>query len=73
MGTISEAGRRMARLIDDLLQFSRTNREEMRLAEVVLEGLVKEAIEELRAEAGRRCGRRGIGAVFAGGRRPRSL
>jgi light-regulated signal transduction histidine kinase (bacteriophytochrome) len=44
----------MGMLIDDLLQLSRTSRAEMRLAEVRLEGLVKEAIEELRPETGDR-------------------
>ena len=48
--TISEAAKRMGRLIDDLLDFSRTGRAEMRKARVSMEGLVKEVLNDLRSD-----------------------
>lgn len=50
LNTISESATRMGHLIDDLLEFSRMGRTEMRTAIVNLEELVKEVIHDLVAE-----------------------
>jgi PAS domain S-box-containing protein len=49
--TISESAKRMGRLIDDLLVFSRTGRTEMRKTDVDLEQLVQEIARELQSQA----------------------
>ncbi|WP_293909829.1 CHASE domain-containing protein [Deinococcus sp.] len=51
MGIITDAATRMGQLIDDLLEFSRMGRQELREAEVPLSGLVQEVIAELRLAA----------------------
>ncbi|TSA84467.1 PAS domain S-box protein [Deinococcus detaillensis] len=48
MGIIGDAASRMGQLIDDLLEFSRMGRQEMRQGEVALSTLVAEVIAELR-------------------------
>ena len=48
--TISESAKQMGTLIDDLLQFSRIGRAEMRTTTVSLDQLVKEAVAQLRQE-----------------------
>ncbi len=54
LDSISQAARTMARLIDDLLEFSRTTRASIRLAKVELDPLVAEVREEcMRDAAGR--------------------
>jgi len=50
LGTISNAARRMAELIDDLLAFSRIGRSEMQKSRVNLGELVREAINDLHEE-----------------------
>ncbi|MFH0730331.1 MAG: GAF domain-containing protein [Pseudomonadota bacterium] len=50
MTTISDSARRMGRLIDDLLTFSRMGRNEMAKTPVDLAGLVQEVIRELEPE-----------------------
>jgi PAS domain S-box-containing protein len=53
--TIAASARRMAKLIDDLLEFSRMGRAELGKARVPLDPLVKEVLYELEGEAeGRR-------------------
>ncbi|WP_161882563.1 CHASE domain-containing protein [Deinococcus alpinitundrae] len=47
MGIIGDAASRMGQLIDDLLEFSRMGRQEMRQGQVALSGLVAEVIAEL--------------------------
>jgi PAS domain S-box-containing protein len=49
--SISEASHRMARLVDDLLAFSRIGRAEMYHLSLSLKDIVKEVIHELRHEA----------------------
>jgi len=51
LAAISAAAGRMARLIDDMLEFSRMGRSEMRRASVDLDGLVRSLLPELEAEA----------------------
>ena len=51
MATISDAARRMDKLIDDLLSFSRMGRSEMTKSRVDLVALVHEVISEFAAEA----------------------
>lgn len=53
MATISEAALRMARLIDDLLSFSRSGRFEMNKVAVDLDALVHEVVRELQPPPGR--------------------
>jgi len=48
--TISDSAKRMGALIDDLLVFSRIGRAEMKRADVNLNSLVEEVIQELRIE-----------------------
>jgi signal transduction histidine kinase len=48
--SISRSAQRMQRLIDDLLNFSRTSRAELRLAEVRLDKLLEEVLEYLKPE-----------------------
>jgi signal transduction histidine kinase len=50
LNTISDAARQMGNLIDDLLVFSRTGREELRRSGVKLGGLIEEAIHNLQPE-----------------------
>jgi light-regulated signal transduction histidine kinase (bacteriophytochrome) len=52
--TISDSAKRMGALIDDLLVFSRIGRAEMRHAQVDLNTLVDEVIQELRVETQKR-------------------
>jgi len=47
---ITDSGKRMGMLIDDLLSFSRLNRKEMRVKQVDLELLFRETAEELSAD-----------------------
>ncbi len=47
METISASAHKMGQLIDDLISFSRTGRQEMKLQDVELGTLVRKAIEEL--------------------------
>jgi signal transduction histidine kinase len=55
LGTVSDSAQKMGRLIDDLLDFSRMGRTEMRQATVDLNGLVPEVVRDLEPEAkGRR-------------------
>jgi light-regulated signal transduction histidine kinase (bacteriophytochrome) len=54
LGTIAEAARQMARLIDDLLTFSRTARAELRRTTVDLGELMRASVRELQHEAGER-------------------
>jgi signal transduction histidine kinase len=49
LGVVSESGQRMERLIDDLLEFSRTGRQPMRARPIDMEALVREAWKEVRA------------------------
>ena len=51
MSTISEAALRMARLIDDLLAFSRSGRFEMNRVPVDLGALAQEVVRELQPAA----------------------
>ena len=51
MGIIADAASRMDQLIDDLLEFSRMGRQELRQAEVPLAPLVSEVIAELQLGA----------------------
>jgi signal transduction histidine kinase len=49
-----EGGRRMGRLVDDLLSFSRIGRQELALQDTVLDSLLRQVVEELEPEhAGR--------------------
>ncbi len=48
LDTITEASRQMGELIDDLLQFSRTGRAEMRLARYEMKALVEEVITAIK-------------------------
>lgn len=48
--TIFDAGKRMGSLIDDLLTFSRIGRTESRMATVDLQGLITEAIAEVKQQ-----------------------
>jgi len=50
LATISDSAKRMGKLIDDLLNFSRIGRSEMRKAEVDLDQLVQETINDLAEE-----------------------
>jgi light-regulated signal transduction histidine kinase (bacteriophytochrome) len=54
LNQIEDAARQMKRLIEHLLEFSRTSRAEKHLALVPLEPLVKEVIEALKTDAGAR-------------------
>ena len=54
LGTIAESARQMARLIDDLLTFSRTARAELRRTTVDLTELMHASVRELQHEAGNR-------------------
>ncbi|MBI5646545.1 MAG: PAS domain S-box protein [Ignavibacteriae bacterium] len=47
LDVVSDAAHRMAMLIDDLLQFSRTGRRELRHGSVDMNGLLHESIQEL--------------------------
>ncbi len=51
LDSILQAANTMARLIDDLLDFSRTSRASIRLAKVELQGLVEEVREECMRDA----------------------
>jgi light-regulated signal transduction histidine kinase (bacteriophytochrome) len=51
MDTISESARRMGRLIDDLLSFSRMGRRAMSSQQVALDEMVKDVIQELASDA----------------------
>ena len=50
LNIIAESSKKMDRLIDDLLAFSRTGRMEMRVQRVELDNLVREAQQELASE-----------------------
>jgi signal transduction histidine kinase len=50
LNLISDSTRQMNRLIDDLLDFSRTNRAEMRRIEIDLQELIEKTIRELQPE-----------------------
>jgi PAS domain S-box-containing protein len=50
LDTVSGASIQMGNLIDDLLQFSRTSRQEVRKTEFNMNMLVKEVLEELKAD-----------------------
>lgn len=55
LGTISDAARQMGRLIDDLLNFSRTARAELKKARMSLATLVQDAIKDVSTDlAGRK-------------------
>lgn len=47
LNTVTDAAKQMGKLIDDLLQLSRTGRQELRQSKVDLNGLVKEVIEKI--------------------------
>jgi PAS domain S-box-containing protein len=51
MGIIADAAGRMGQLIDDLLEFSRMGRQELRATEVPLGPLVREVVTELQLSA----------------------
>ena len=51
MDTISEAAKKMSRLIDDLLSFSRMGRHALSLQQVDMGSLVRDVIRELEPEA----------------------
>ncbi len=54
VGVVRDATTKMARLIDDILAFSRTGRQQMTLADVDMEALARSALDELEpAMAGR--------------------
>jgi PAS domain S-box-containing protein len=54
LGVIADASKRMGQLIDDLLAFSRSGRQEMRLAECDLDALLRQVLRDLQGEtAGR--------------------
>lgn len=55
LATIAGAARRMGELIDDLLDFSRIGRSEMRKVEVPLRSLVDEAMADVEPQAAGRC------------------
>ena len=48
--TISKSANRMGDLIDDLLEFSRVGRGELQKADVDLDGLVRETLDDIQAE-----------------------
>ena len=50
LATISESAKRMGKLIDDLLTFSRVGRAEMQKTEVNLNGLVRETVDDFQEE-----------------------
>jgi light-regulated signal transduction histidine kinase (bacteriophytochrome) len=51
LDTINDSARQMGNLIDDLLQFSRTGRQEMRECDIDMQTVLQDAIETLRIEA----------------------
>jgi PAS domain S-box-containing protein len=51
LDTVADSARQMGRLIDDLLQFSRTGRAEMHEAGVDMNGMVREALDSLADES----------------------
>ena len=52
--TITDAAGQMGTLIDDLLQFSRTGRQEVRKTKIEMNGLVKEVVESLKQDTEKR-------------------
>jgi PAS domain S-box-containing protein len=54
LDTITDSARQMGVLIDDLLQFSRTGRQEMCLADLDMNGVVQEVVESIKADIGGR-------------------
>ena len=65
LGTIAASSQRMAALIDDLLELSRTGRAPLELRTVALGPLVEEVIAELRPDIVRRCIEWRVGALPA--------
>lgn len=63
MSTISDAAKRMAALIDDLLSFSRTGRTEMVQAQIDLNVVVREVIAEFEPEMAGRSVRWDVGPL----------
>ncbi|MCC6574890.1 MAG: response regulator [Planctomycetes bacterium] len=54
LGVVRENSRRMGRLIDDLLEFSRTGRAELSKARVDIAELARETVEQLQQDIGKR-------------------
>ncbi|MCA1761267.1 MAG: GHKL domain-containing protein, partial [Bacteroidales bacterium] len=52
--TVSNATSQMGKLIDDLMQLSRTGRQEVRKAKIEMNALVKEVVESIKQDAGKR-------------------
>ena len=52
--TITDAAKQMGNLIDDLLQFSRTGRQEMRKAKLDMNVLIKEVLEQIKPDVEKR-------------------
>ncbi|TAL08531.1 MAG: response regulator [Nitrospirae bacterium] len=61
--TISESAKQMGRLIDDLLEFSRTGRAELHSTTVSLDQLVKDALRDLKPDIESRCIAWAIGSL----------
>lgn len=51
LNVVRDNARKMGRLIDDILAFSRTGRKEFEIVKVDMEGLVSEVIDEIKADA----------------------
>ncbi len=54
LATITTAAKQMGNLIDDLLQFSRTGRQEMRKAKLDMNVLIKEVLEQIKPDVEKR-------------------